>query len=226
LDEFGHNHNEKIMENVRNESARLLTIWNTDEPNDGANTVSGSDGDTAHMTVETRNADNTPPSADKESYEIDNGRKIVFDNFDIHQRVHHMSEVHQNIDNQWVVHMSTENRISGNHLSMEKTSPKTVMDLSNGKFLPDRKKHAIQRENYADLVSRILVDNIDCLQFLKDHVVCHIKHQYSKEMTNPTIVVSNRHFIVDFGKQSLVSYLIYEQHADNLQNMVNLSYCM
>ena len=59
--------------------------------------------------------------------------------------------------------------------------------------------HAIQRENYADLVSRILVDNIDCLQFLKDHVVCHIKHQYSKEMTNPTIVVSTRHFIVDFG---------------------------
>ncbi len=71
------------------------------------------------------------------------------------------------------------------------------MDLSNGKFLPDRKKHAIQRENYADLVSRILVDNIDCLQFLKDHVVCHIKHQYSKEMTNPTVVVSTRHFIVD-----------------------------
>ncbi len=82
------------MENVRNESARLLTIWNTNELNDGANTVSGSDGDTAHMTVETRNADHTPPSADKESYEIDNGRNIVFDNFDIHQRVHHMSEVH------------------------------------------------------------------------------------------------------------------------------------
>ncbi len=81
------------MENVRNESARLLTIRNTDEPNDGANTVSGSDGDTAHMTVETRNADNTPPSA--ESYKIDNGRKIVFDNFEIHQRVHHISEVHQ-----------------------------------------------------------------------------------------------------------------------------------
>ncbi len=44
--------------------------------------------------------------------------------------------------------------------SMEKTSPKTVMDLSNEKFHSDRKEHAIQRENYADLVSRILVDNI------------------------------------------------------------------
>ena len=176
------------MEKVKNESARLLTIWNTDELNDGANTESDGDDDTA------RNTDDTPPSADidKQSYEKDNGRKIVFDNFDMHQRVHHMSEVHQNIDTHWVVHMSTENRISGNHLSMDKTSPKTVMDLSNGKFLPDRKEHTNQRENYADLVSRILVDNINCLQFLKDHVVYHIKHQYSKEMADPTIVVSSR----------------------------------
>jgi hypothetical protein len=188
LDEFGYNHNGEIMEKVKNESARLLTIWNTDELNDGANTESDGDDDTA------RNTDDTPPSADidKQSYEKDNGRKIVFDNFDMHQRVHHMSEVHQNIDTHWVVHMSTENRISGNHLSMDKTSPKTVMDLSNGKFLPDRKEHTNQRENYADLVSRILVDNINCLQFLKDHVVYHIKHQYSKEMADPTIVVSSR----------------------------------
>ena len=31
LDQFGHDHNAKVMEKVRNESARLLSIWSEDE---------------------------------------------------------------------------------------------------------------------------------------------------------------------------------------------------
>ena len=47
-----------------------------------------------------------------------------------------------------------------------------------------------QRENYASLVSRIVVERIKCLAFLKEHVVCHIKHMYSREMAKPTETVS------------------------------------
>ena len=76
--------------------------------------MSGGNGGATDTTVQTGNEENTAPtSAVKESFEIDNGRKVVYDNFDMYQRVHHMSEVNQNIDNHWVVHMSIENRISG-----------------------------------------------------------------------------------------------------------------
>jgi hypothetical protein len=34
LDQFCHDHNAKIMKNVRNESARLLSIWNDDVSNE------------------------------------------------------------------------------------------------------------------------------------------------------------------------------------------------
>ena len=84
--------------------------------------------------------------------------------------------------------MSTENRVSGNHLSMVEGSAR-ILEMDNGKCLPDHNEHAAQRDNYAYLVSRIVVDNIKCLGFLRAHVVCHIKHPYSREMTKPTKTV-------------------------------------
>ena len=157
LDEFGHYHNAKIMEKVKNESATLLSMWNNDYAiNDHADEV-----------------------AAIVSHQADQGRKIVFDNFDFNQKVHHMSESHQNIDKHWVAHMCTENRVSGNHLSMEERSKKSILEMDNGKCIPDSAEHVTQRENYASLVSRIAVDNIDCLGFLKEHAVRHIKHMYS-----------------------------------------------
>ena len=86
LDLFGHDHNAKIMVKVRNENARMLSLWNN-EAGDG--------------------------EAEVLSNQIDDGRKIVFDNFDFNQKVHHMSESHQNIDKHWVTHMCTENQVSG-----------------------------------------------------------------------------------------------------------------
>ena len=65
LDEFGHYHNAKIMEKVKNESATLLSMWNNDYAiNDHADEV-----------------------AAIVSHQADQGRKIVFDNFDFNQKV-------------------------------------------------------------------------------------------------------------------------------------------
>jgi hypothetical protein len=183
LDEFGHNHNSKILEKVKNESARLLTLWDDvhgDQPGTGQDDLV---------------VDATPRTRQTTTYEADHGRKIVFDNFDFHQKVHHMSEVNQNIDNHWVVHMNTENRVSGNHLSMVEGSADKILQMDNGKCLPDRNEHATQRDNYADLVSRIVVDNINCLEFLKAHATHHIKHPYSREMAKPTETVSSNDHI-------------------------------
>ena len=65
FDAFGHQHNGKIVEMVKNESTRLLTVWND---------VQSDESDLPN--------------------EADQGRKIVFDNFDFMQKVHHMSEAH------------------------------------------------------------------------------------------------------------------------------------
>ena len=119
LDEFRHDHNTKIMEKVKNESSILLSMSNNDDAiNDHADEV-----------------------AAIVSHQADQGRKIVFDNFDFNQKVHHMSESHQNIDKHWVAHMCTENRVSGNHLSMEERSKKTILEMDNGKCIPDSAEH-------------------------------------------------------------------------------------
>ena len=45
----------------------------------------------------------------------DVGRKLVFDNIDCKQEMHHMTEEHQNMDVHSVTYMSVANRVSGHH---------------------------------------------------------------------------------------------------------------
>lgn len=125
----------------------------------------------------------------------DKGRKIVFDNFDFKQNVHHMTQDHQNIDIHWVSHISVENRISGNHLSMVKPAKTSLLNIENAKFIPNRIEHVLQRENYGCLVSRILVENIVCLYFLKECASRHINHPYKSEMMKKTETVSIKQYI-------------------------------
>ena len=120
----------------------------------------------------------------------DEERKIAFDNFDFKQLVRHMTEDHQNIDNHWVSHISVENRVSGNHLSMDKPVEKSPLKTENVKFVPNKMEHVLQRDNYSALVSRILVDNIPCLHFLEECASRHIKHAYTSEMMEKTENVS------------------------------------
>ena len=44
-----------------------------------------------------------------------------------------------------------------------------------------------QRDNYIQLVERVLIQNISVLQSFKDVVVHHIPHMYSKETKNQLI---------------------------------------
>ena len=50
--------------------------------------------------------------------------------------------------------MSVKNRVQGNHLCLGYTTSKKIMDVDNGKFLPDKREHMKQRENYMDLFGK------------------------------------------------------------------------
>ena len=100
--------------------------------------------------------------------------------------------------------MCTENRVSGNDLTMEERPNKSILDMDNGKCIPDSSEHIAQRENYANLVSRIMVDKISCLNFLKEHVVRHIRHKCSREMAKPTETVSSNLFALAGRLRSIV----------------------
>ena len=119
----------------------------------------------------------------------DTGRKLVIDNVDVHQLTHDMTEEHQNPDAHYCSLMSTENRVSGNHLSDARPICE-LMDMENGKCCPSKLEHNQQHENYVQLVSRVVAQELPCLDFLKDVTVPHIPHQYSSVMKQKTDTVS------------------------------------
>ena len=94
-----------------------------------------------------------------EIYPCDAGRKLVLDNIDAHQITHDMTEEHQNPDVHYCSLMSTENRVSGNHLTDEKPICH-LNDLENGKCCPNQLEHNQQHSNYVNLLSRVITNEI------------------------------------------------------------------
>ena len=109
------------------------------------------------------------------------GWKIVFDNFDIYQRVRDMTEENQNRDIHWLNHLKVSNRVSGTAFPDEKPILENLSDLDNSKVVPSAIEHVYQRSNYINVVARILVEEVPCLEFCKDSVPYHIPHKHSIE---------------------------------------------
>ena len=142
--------------------------------------------------TEVKKISNPMSSEEVEKYAMvnpDHGRKITIDNIDIHIPTHDMTEDHQNLDAHYCSWMSTENRVSGLHLPDEEPICK-LETVENGTFCPTQLDHKKQRQNYCDLVGRIVTDSLPCLSELKDVAVKHTPHQYSKEMKEATDTVS------------------------------------
>ena len=85
--------------------------------------------------------------------------------------------------------MSTENRVSGLHLSDNQRICE-LKSLENATFCPSQFDHKKQQQNYCDLVGTIIITSLPCLNQLKDVAFKHIQHQYSKEMKQATNRVS------------------------------------
>ena len=72
------------------------------------------------------------------------GFKLVIDNVDYQQKVHYMTEEHQNIDRHYVTVNATTNRISGSHLSTD-IPVHGVNEMENGKCIPSKSEQISQR---------------------------------------------------------------------------------
>ena len=144
------------------------------------------------------------PSSECGNITPDCGRKITFDNIDYHQNVHHMTEDNQNIDKHYVTYMSTENRVSGNHLS-DQTRVGGIEEMENGKCIPSTNDNEKQRLNYIVLMERVITTNIPCLNFLSDICSIHIPHKYSAEMKKKTNNVSLQYFLHNAFKMFCIS---------------------
>ena len=98
-----------------------------------------------------------------------------------------MPKDNQNFDFYWVNHKIIMNRVPGGCLE---TLPREITSLSNLKLFPTVDDKKFQRYNYTILVSRVLVEHLDCFSALKDVCVFHIPHKYSNEMAKKSDVVS------------------------------------
>ena len=95
---------------------------------------------------------------------IDCGQKQVFDNIDYEQHVDHMRV--KIIRTLCISGHCVENRVPGIHLSNEK--PQGILkDMENGKLISNRMEHLEQLNNYKLLVSKILMQYIPFLNFIK-----------------------------------------------------------
>ena len=115
------------------------------------------------------------------------GFAVAFDNIDGRRERKHMIKDNQNLDFHWVNHKIIMNRVSGNGLD---TSKRDIRGMSNIQFLPTVQDQKHQRHNYIVLVSRIIVEHLECFSFLNDVCIFHIPHKYSKEMANKSETVS------------------------------------
>ena len=79
---------------------------------------------------------------------------------------------------------------TGNRLSYQ---------LDNCKLLPTAADHEKLRKEFTHLVSRILVENLPCMQFLQSVDVKHIPHQYSKEMAKKSEKVNKEYYLEPLG---------------------------
>lgn len=80
-------------------------------------------------------------------------------------------------------------RIDFHHLSNDKPIGE-VSTLPISTFLPDRDDCRSLRSNYAILLGRELVKSIPYFKDFADCIPIHIKHMYSQEMSQKSVVVS------------------------------------
>eukprot|EP00794_Sanderia_malayensis_P008410 gene8410-9308_t len=162
LDDYGENHDADMMKCIELECTRMQKVQDKRKATPGVKAM--------------------PTSLE---LQIDIGRKQVFDNIDFEQKVHHMTEEHQNNLIHWTSYMSTENRVSGCHLQDQEPQC-DLQQLENGKFVPDRIEHSNQRRDYIHHASKIATKYIPCLNSLMEVVPKYIKHLHMEETAAAT----------------------------------------
>lgn len=116
------------------------------------------------------------------------GFVIVGDNIDKRITPQNMRIDHQVQSLHYFHSFAARNRIPTSHLD-DKQQMKDINDLSLSDFLPTVADCTAIRSNFVVLVARTLVGHLDYFSRFKKAVPTHIKHQYSKQMVEKSVVV-------------------------------------
>ena len=114
---------------------------------------------------------------------------IIFDNLDFYMQTHHQSISQSNKSIHWIHHMCVINRINSLHLDkLKPTNSMIDYDLTNS--LPGPDTQSSMRWEFVVLGNRILTTYLESFKTLSSVVVCHIPHQFSEKMSQPSTHVS------------------------------------
>lgn len=89
----------------------------------------------------------------------------------------------------WFNLMAYDNRVTDWNLS-DKRPIKNIMELENSTFIPSPGEHSQLKDEFVVLVLRILTKKCKYFQQFANIVAAHIPHQYRKEMSCQSQVVS------------------------------------
>lgn len=114
---------------------------------------------------------------------------IVGDNFDKSVIPRHMTMEHQRKSLHYFHSYAVLNRIDFSGLSSSKPVG-DISDLTLSSYLPDAADCAKLCENYSVILARVIVEELSYFRVFRDCVVDHIKHKYSSQMKEKSVVVS------------------------------------
>lgn len=116
-------------------------------------------------------------------------KRLVGDNIDLMVYARIQSEKHQNRSIHWTQEYAALNRVAEPSLSAN-APRKSLSEVPPGDVLPKKDVQERLKQRFAVLVSRVVCTYLAKFAHLRDVVIHHIPHPYSKEMTCKSETVS------------------------------------
>ena len=89
----------------------------------------------------------------------------------------------------WTHQFASKNRVQDTSLD-NKNSQKPTSELQFIELLPDNEVQEHLLTNFAIIVSRIIVNYLECFKVLRNVIIQHVPHKYKKEMATKSETVS------------------------------------
>ena len=103
--------------------------------------------------------------------------RLVFDNFDFKILANIILPNHRNSDIHRIAHFLTFDRIPCDNLDDSKPLVSDIKLFENKEYLLDEEELKKMKSDFTILVTRILVQFLECLRPVKNEVITHIPHR-------------------------------------------------
>ena len=147
--------------------------------------------------------------------------RVTFDNFDFQVLANIIVKGHQNSDMHWITQYITFDRVPSKGLNDIVPIIRDIKEFDNSNYLLSKCELQDQRRDYITLVSRVLVEYFPSLKSIKSVVPKHITHHYSKEMTQPSEIISLP--VVPYNQNKLGDVCQYLTYLTQLLVKVSMS---